>query len=369
MMCSLGNRLRGCADWRGSRVVAGTATPLMPPLMILLPYTIAVPSATVGALVQRSYPSESNPSMAADPRMMRRRSTDKDPSGAVRVLRWVGVFGLLLPVFLLAVATWIEYANILASAERDGTKIVALFREQASNLFSGHEIILDVVVNRMHDRNRDKLQFTDILNELEVMDRRLDDASEILLVDAAGAVLASTNHVAAADQGPLVASGLGPPPSAPDRKCFLALSKNETATCISQPHNDPRSGLQLFSLSWRMEQGGAFSGIVQVAISADYIINLWASSAPSESDIVTMFTSDGTVLAQSGGRAQSMPDVGKALISKIGQSAAGINRASLTTNGDDRITVYAMLAEYPVYVSLSSCQKRNHKKMVCNAHG
>jgi hypothetical protein len=134
------------------------------------------------------------------------------------------------------------------------------------------------------------------------------------------------------------------------------LSKNEAASCISEPHNDPRSGAKLFSLSRRMEQGDAFSGIVQVAISADYIISLWASAAPSEYDIISIFTSDGTVLAQSGPPSQAgpgLPDVGRALINKIGQSAAGIIRAPLSPNGDDRITVYAMLPEHPVYVSLS----------------
>jgi Cache domain len=294
---------------------------------------------------QRSYPAGSGPLTVTDATMMRRRSTDKDPSGTVRVLRWVSVIGLLLPVFLLAVVAWIEHSNILTRAERDGTKIVALFREQAGNLFTGHELILDIVVNRMRDRNRDKNQFANVLLELENMDKRLDDASEILLVDAGGAVLASTANVRP-DQ----------PASAPDQKCFLALSKNEATSCISQPRSDPRSGVKLFSLSRRMEQGGVFSGIVQVAISADYIVNLWASTAPNEYDTVTMFTSDGTVLAQSGARSQAgltPPDVGRTLINKIGQSAAGIIRAPISTNGDDRITVYAMLAEHPVYVSLS----------------
>jgi Cache domain len=294
---------------------------------------------------QRIYPAGSPPPTATDAPMMRRRSTDIDPSGTVRVLRWVSVIGLLLPVFLLTVVAWIEHSNILTRAERDGTKIVALFREQAGNLFTGHEIILDIVANRMRDRNKDKNQFANVLLELENMDKRLDDASEILLVDAGGAVLASTANVRP-DQ----------PPSAPDQKCFLALSKNEATSCISQPQSDPRSGVKLFSLSRRMEQGGVFSGIVQVAISADYIVNLWASTTPSEHDTVTMFTSDGTVLAQSGARLQAgtiPPDVGRTLINKIGQSAAGIIRAPLSTNGDDRIIVYARLAEHPVYVSLS----------------
>ena len=205
-----------------------------------------------------------------DATMMRRRSTDMDPSGTVRMLRWVSVFGLLLPVFLLAVVAWIEHSNILTGAERDGTKIVALFREQAGNLFTGHEMILDMVVNRMRDRNRDKSSLQTYCANLKswtsgsTMHRRFCWWTP---GDRAG-----LDRHARPDQ----------PPSAPDAKCFLALSKNEAASCISQPHNDPRSGVKLFSLSRRMEQGGAFSGIVQVAISADYIVNLWASAAPSD---------------------------------------------------------------------------------------
>ena len=296
-------------------------------------------------MMRPSYRLESDPPPTVPPTMMRRRATDVDPTGTVVAMRWALAFGMLLPVFLLAIAAWIDHANILKNAERDGTKIVALFREQAGNLLTGHDIILDMVVNRMRDRPRDKVQFTDLLHELEVMDKRLDDASEILIVDAGGTVLASTGHTRP-DQ----------PPSAPDQTCFQALSKNETASCISQPHADPRTGVKMFSLSRRLGQGGAFSGIAQVAISADYIVDLWASSAPSEFDIVAMFTADGTLLAQSGQRSQAAPnrpDVGKALIGRIGQSAAGIIRGPLSPNGIERITVYAMLAEHPVYVSLS----------------
>src|SRR6202035_3475373 len=102
-------------------------------------------------MVQRNFVPGSSPPTAIDPTMMHRRKTDKDPSGTVLVLRWVAVFGLLLPVFLLAAIAWMARSDAMASAERDGTKIVALFREQAGHLFTGHEIILDMVVNRMRD--------------------------------------------------------------------------------------------------------------------------------------------------------------------------------------------------------------------------
>lgn len=188
------------------------------------------------------------------------------------MLQGLSVIGLLFPVLFFAVAAWMNRPGIMQDAEHDGTKAVTLFREQAESLFTGHEIISDMIVDRMRGRTWDSLQSADLLHEFEVMDRRLDDASEILLMDAKGTIRATTAHVRP-----------GQPMPAPDQKCFLALSKNADTSCISQPHLDPRSGRYLFSLNGRLEQGGAFGGIAHVAILADYIVDLWASSAPSAS--------------------------------------------------------------------------------------
>ena len=76
---------------------------------------------------QYSYSAGNSPPTAIDGRMMRRRSTDKDPSGTVRVLRSVSAIGLLIPVFLFAVVAWKDRSDILASAESNGTKIVLFF--------------------------------------------------------------------------------------------------------------------------------------------------------------------------------------------------------------------------------------------------
>jgi hypothetical protein len=307
---------------------------------------------------QHSYPAGNSSPTVSDATMMRRRSTDKDPSGTVRVLRSVSAIGLLLPMFLFAIVAWKDRSDILAGAESDGTKIVSLFREQAGNLFAGHEMILDMVADRMRDRDWSTTQSTDLLREFEVMDRRLDDASEILLVDATGVVRATPVHVQP-----------NQPPPAPDQKCFLALSTSQIESCISQPHTDPRSGHDLFSLSRRLEKRGVFSGIAQVAISADYIVDLWAAATPSASDIVTLFRSDGTVLAQSDGRSQagsSVRDVGQSLISKIGQSESGVIRAPSSTDGVDRITIYSKVAGNPVYISLSLAKNVILKKWYAN---
>ena len=274
------------------------------------------------------------------------RLSENGPGGTIRVLRWLTVVALLFPALLFGAAAWKDRLTTLENAEDGGVKIAALFHEQAGNLFTGHEMILDMIVHRMQGHDWDAVgSLTDLLQELEVMDRRLDGASEIVLVDADERARATTVPIQSDE----------PMPSA-DHDCFLALQKGEVQVCISQPHTDPISGHYLFSLSRRIEKDGAFNGIAQVAISADYIVGLWASVTPSASDIVTMFKADGTVLAQSGPLSQagpSRPDLGKSLINRIGHDDVGIIRAPLSDGGIDQITIYTKVADSPVYISLS----------------
>jgi signal transduction histidine kinase len=270
----------------------------------------------------------------------------KDSSDTVRVLRRLTLLVLLIPVLFFAAAAWKDRSGILKNAESDGVKIVALLHEQAENLFTGHQIILDMIVGRVSGLDWDTIEArTDLLRELEVMDMRLDGASEILLVDASGKVRATTIHTKPNELLP-----------AADRRCFLVLSRNEADRCISQPYADPLPGHYLFSLSQRLTKDGVFSGIAQVAISADYIVDLWASVTPNSSDIVTMFKSDGTVLAQSGLQSPvgpSRPDLGKFLMEKIGENDKGVIKGPLFDGGVDRITVYEKVRDEPVYIGLS----------------
>jgi signal transduction histidine kinase/CheY-like chemotaxis protein len=274
------------------------------------------------------------------------RLSENGSGGTIRVLRWLSVVALLFPALLFAAAAWKDRLTILEGAEDGGVKIAALFHEQAGNLFTGHAMILDMIVHRMQGRDWDALQpLTELLQDLEVMDRRLDGASEILLVDPEDRVRATT-----------VPPQSDQPPPAADHDCFGVLSRGEAEVCISRPHTDPVSGHYLFSLSRRIDKDGAFNGIAQVAISADYILGLWASVTPSPSDIVTMFKTDGTVLAQSGPQPSDgshRPSVAKSLLDQIGHDDAGIIRAPLSDGGVDRITIYTKVTGSPVYISLS----------------
>jgi hypothetical protein len=134
------------------------------------------------------------------------RLSENGSGGTIRVLRGLSVVALLFPALLFAAAAWKDRLTILETAEDGGVKIAALFHEQAGNLFTGHEMILDMIVHRMQGRDWEALQpLTDLLQDLEVMDRRLDGASEILLVDPEGRIRATTVPLLA-DQPPPTAT-------------------------------------------------------------------------------------------------------------------------------------------------------------------
>ena len=87
------------------------------------------------------------------------RLTETGPNGTIRVLQRLTLVGLLLPFLLFAVAAWNDRETLLQSAEKDSVKIVALFREQVGNLFSGHQLLLDLTVARIRDMEWETIRF------------------------------------------------------------------------------------------------------------------------------------------------------------------------------------------------------------------
>jgi signal transduction histidine kinase len=266
------------------------------------------------------------------------------PGETVHALRVLTATVVLLPVLLFGVAAFLDRSAILRRAEDDGRKTVALLHEQAANLFGGHEIILDTIVERVRGRSWESITSSqDLLRDLEAMDNRLDEVSDILIVDADGAVRATTAHDKASAAMPLV-----------DHDCFLALRDHNPGTCISRPYIDAAIGHSLFSLSRRLEDDGVFRGVAQVAISADYFLDLWGAVVPNRTDTVVLARSDGVVLARYPklpGRALGLA-AEEPLLSGIKKGGEGVISGRSSTDDVDRITVYKKVAGYQAYVGL-----------------
>ena len=271
-------------------------------------------------------------------------TSTETPNETVRALWVVAAAAVLIPVLLFGGAALEDRSAVLRRAEHDGRKTVALLHEQAANLLSGHEIILDTIVERVLGHDWETLEASqDLLGDLESMDNRLDDASAILLVDQAGNVRATTLTA----QGRAVGA-------APDRECFLALSEGRSTTCITQPYIEPTSGRNLFSLCRKLEEGGQFRGVAQVAISVDYFLDLWEATAPDAAATVILLHSDGVVLAQYPHHQNQplwlSPDT--PLMAELKQGGEGIVRVHEHAEYADQITLYKKVASYPVYISL-----------------
>src|SRR5690242_13407234 len=69
--------------------------------------------------------------------------------GTLRATWALAAVAVLMPLLLFAAAAFVDRAAVLRRAEDDGRKTLALLHEQAANLLSGHEIVLDSVIARI----------------------------------------------------------------------------------------------------------------------------------------------------------------------------------------------------------------------------
>src|SRR3977135_1992177 len=120
-------------------------------------------------------------------------SAEIGSSGTIRALRVLIIAALIIPTLIFASSAWRDRRALLVEEKVDAVKLLAVFHEQAENLFKGHNIILDLIAERMRNRVWETLQRSpEILHELESFDKMLDGTSAILLVDAAGQTRATT---------------------------------------------------------------------------------------------------------------------------------------------------------------------------------
>jgi signal transduction histidine kinase/CheY-like chemotaxis protein len=272
------------------------------------------------------------------------KAATESPDKTVHALRVLMATVVLLPVLLFAVATFEDRSAVLQRAEADGRKTVALLHEQAANLFGGHDIILDSIIERVRTLNWDEIASSrNLLRDLETTDNRLDDVSDILLIDADFRVRATTAH---SDSSAVTLLE--------DHDCFLWLREHDSGTCISRPYFDPAIGHNLFSLSRRLADGDTFRGVAQVAISADYFLELWGEVVPNVTDTVVLARSDGTVLARYPKSPSQPPGITavEPVLSGIKYGGTGIISGRGSSDQVDRITVYKKVTGYPAYVSI-----------------
>jgi signal transduction histidine kinase len=253
-------------------------------------------------------------------------------------------FAVAVPMLLFGVAALEDRSVVLSRADEDAGRILALMHEQAVYLIDGHQTILNAVVDRFQGLDWMQIESSrGLLNDLEKMDGGLDDASAIVLIDAEGRVRLTT-----------APSGADSQLSGVDRNCFRALRDGALVNCVTEPFVETASHQILFSLARRLETDGRFTGVVQVAISVDYLHDIWGAALPNPTDIVILARADGAVIARFPTARDQKPslDAGEPLMAAIKHNDAGIIRGRSPGDDVDRIVVYKKLAKYPVFIAI-----------------
>ncbi|QOZ50194.1 hybrid sensor histidine kinase/response regulator [Bradyrhizobium sp. CCBAU 53338] len=265
---------------------------------------------------------------------------------SLRLLQWMMVASLALPVALFAIASTISYNSTLQTADREIERTLDVAHEHALKVFETIDRSLAELNEVVRDLPDDAIRSREgaLHKRLKQLTDALPQLKSAWIFDASGKSL--------------VNSLASPPPelSFADRDYFYAHVDQSIGTFIgaSLTPRPPYQGARFFSMSRRREsEDGSFTGVIQASVLPEYFENFYARIGTEPGSFFAMGRADGTLLAHfprldRDVRLDPNGPVGRAI-------AAHPNHWLMTiawpTDGIERRIGYRRVAEYPIYVS------------------
>ena len=265
---------------------------------------------------------------------------------SLRILQWMMVASLALPIALFAIASAISHRSINDDADREIERTLDVAHEHALKVFETIDRSLSEigeVVRGMSDEA--------IRSHEETLHRRLMQLSDSLpqlksawIFDAQGR--------------PLANSIVSPVPQMDfsDRDYFNAHVDQNIGTFIGAPLSprQPYQGAPFFGMSRRRDsEVGRFIGIIQASVLPEYFETFYARIGRAPGSFFAIGRTDGVVLAH-------FPPLGRDIrldpAGPLGRTIAASPQRGLLTlvwpaDGIERRIGYERVAEYPIYVS------------------
>ncbi|HEY9532663.1 MAG TPA: hypothetical protein VIQ55_14830, partial [Burkholderiales bacterium] len=194
---------------------------------------------------------------------------------------------LILPLFLLALAGWLNWRQAEAQALHRARQATDALSEHALRTFTTHQLMIDVVDRYVQGWTWDGIRASRELHLLlgDLTERNKDIAS-IFLVDSAGHTAASSR------QFPV------PPVSAVDREYFQALLKADVLH-VSQPAQSRIGGDRFFAVARRRSStDGKFDGLIAVSVNPSYFESFYAGLLDTPQDAAGLARMDGVILVR-----------------------------------------------------------------------
>ncbi|HEV2336583.1 MAG TPA: ATP-binding protein [Stellaceae bacterium] len=264
----------------------------------------------------------------------------------VLLLQLVASLSWLVPLLLLVVAGWQIWQQELRLSHARARSTLGVLAEEAGKVFEAQELALDWIDDRIRNQSWDEIERSAELHEFLV---NLDDKSSFIdsiwLLDATGDVRATTRSY------PLQRRI-----NVADRDYFQAAERETSGIRIGVPAAGRMTGTFAFHVARRRSRpGGAFDGVILLALAPTYFEKHFLSMGDGEAPRVMLIRADGAILASSRG-----PPPGNVLapdnpyLEKIrgNSEPAAVFEARL--GGIQSVAGIKQLRGYPLYVTYAA---------------
>jgi two-component system, NtrC family, sensor kinase len=265
---------------------------------------------------------------------------------SLRLLQWMMVASLALPLALFAFASTVSWFSVNETADREIERSLDVVHEHALKVFE----TIDRSLSEMAEIIRG-IPDAGIASREETLHLRLKQLADSLpqvksawIFDAKGHALANSLVVPAPDI------------DFTDRDYFKAHVAGDIGTYIGHAlkPRPPYQGAAFFGVSRRRSnEDGSFAGVIQASVLPEYFENFYARIGREPGSFFALGLTGGEVLAR-------FPAVDNELRldrdGPIGQKIAERPKVGLITvtspaDGIERRLGYRRLAEYPIYIS------------------
>ncbi|MBR0782735.1 hybrid sensor histidine kinase/response regulator [Bradyrhizobium iriomotense] len=265
---------------------------------------------------------------------------------SLRLLQWMMVASLALPIALFAIASTISYTSTRDIADREIERTLDVAHEHALKVFE----TIDRSLSELNEVVRGLPD--DVIRAREaVLHRRLKRLTDSL-PQLKSAWIFDANGKA------LVNSLVSPPPELrfADRDYFYVHVDQTIGTFIGMPltPRPPYQGARFFGMSRRRDtDDGSFIGVIQASVLPEYFESFYARIGSDPGSFFAMGRTDGVVVAH-------FPRLDRDLRldpgGPVGREIAahptrGLMTIAWPSDGIERRIGYRRVAEYPIYVS------------------
>jgi two-component system, NtrC family, sensor kinase len=262
-----------------------------------------------------------------------------------RSLRFVLAASLLLPLLLLAGASWHDHRRLMADAGATLARLADLAREHALKVIETNALVLDRMEDRVRGLDWDAIeaQGEAVHKDLRAIDQRIEQITSLHLVRPDGRLAAIS---IAWPTPPLDLS------ARPDHRHF---AEGGEGLVFGAPVRGRLSGVVAFTMARsRAAPDGRFDGMVLGSLLPDYFQGHWRSMDPDGRFAIRLLRLDGLVLAQHPGglgEPQAAPPATDSLPAALRQVAAGA--AAARESSDGRLSDVRRLGAHPLAVSVT----------------